>query len=247
VDGTVTHLVVHSLGGGVLRLAHPWPGQTPLATPPAECTVCPLTDGSPGLTLHLQPGQTCRLTAGATPATPPPVLETRQGPRCVVPGDWTDFAPPVVYYPEDLPLAQETPAGCVYLGMPAAEPPGPPPCPAWEQVVELCGRDDWPARQTAARWLARFPTREATDRLLALAQTDAVPVVCYTAGVSLVRQGTPTALGAALRLAREASLPHLRREILKAVGRLSHTAAGAALLAATFGDLKISGDVLGAP
>jgi len=246
VDGTVTQVTVHSLRGGTLRLANPWPGRQPAAAPTAELAGSRLADGSEALELRLCPGQTCRLTVEAPAQVPPPAIEPREGPRWITPGDWTDFDPPVVYYPEDLPLAQETPDGRVYLGMPAVEPAGPPPCPAWEQVLALSRRSDWQARQTAARWLARFPSKEATERLLSLARNDAVPVVCYTAGVSLVRQGTTAGLGAALRLARDASLPHLRREILKAVGRLSHSPAGAALLAAAFGDLRISGQVLGA-
>lgn len=246
IDGRTTAITVHSLCGGRLRLANPWPGQTPAVTSAAAVTICRLADGGEGLDVCLPPGQTCRLATGPAGPVAPPLVEARRGPRCVSPGDWSDFEPPVVYYPEDLPLAQETPDGRVYLGMPAVEPAGPPPCPAWEQVVELSRRSDWQARQTAARWLARFPSSAATGLLEALARADAVPVVCYTAGVSLVRQGTPAALGVALRVARDASAPHVRREILKAVGRLSHSASGAALLAATFGDVRISGRVLAA-
>lgn len=133
--GRVTRLAVHSLRGGVLRLANPWPGTLPACAPPVPCAFCRLADGSEALELRVEPGQTCRLAAESVACPTPPAVRRRSGPRCVTPGDWTDFDPPVVYYPEDLPLAQETPDGRVYLGMPAVEPPGPPPRPDWEQVV----------------------------------------------------------------------------------------------------------------
>ncbi|OGV67635.1 MAG: hypothetical protein A3K19_14635 [Lentisphaerae bacterium RIFOXYB12_FULL_65_16] len=248
VDGAVTQVVVHSLCGGTLRLANPWPGKMPKATPAAEIASVRLADDSEGLELTTPPGVTYRLAAGRRGRMKPPAVEKRDGPRCIVVRDWDEFEPPVVYYPEDMPFAQDAAEERVFLGMPEVEPVNLSKLPAWECVTALLARSDWQARLTGARWLARCSTSdEALDLLVKLAETDPTPVVRYTAGVSLVRLGTPTALGAALRIAGAAELPHLRREILKAVGRLSHTPAGATLLAATFGDLRITGNVFGEP
>ena len=81
-----------------------------------------------------------------------------------------------------------------------------------------------------------MPGEEATAVLVALAQ-DAreAPVVRYTAGVSLVHQGTVASLAAGVRVARAATLPHLRREIAKAFSRFAHAPRGSALLRQTFG------------
>jgi hypothetical protein len=248
VDGAVTQLGVHSLCGGTVRLANPWPGETPKVRPAAEIASVRLADDSEGLELTTQPGKTYRLATGPRSRAKPPAVEKRDGPRCIITRDWDEFEPPVVYYPEDMPFAQDAADGRVWLGMPEVDAAGPRELPAWERVMALVARTDWPARLTGARWLGRFAaSKEVVELLVKLAETDPTPVVRYTAGVSLVRLGTPTALGAALRLARAATLPHLRREILKAVGRLSHTPAGAALLAATFGDLRITGSVFAEP
>jgi hypothetical protein len=248
--GLVRSLSVHSLQGGVLRLQNPWPGQAVQAVPGGALRKIALADGSEGLELPAEKNKTYRLTAAAAAgqALPAPAIEVRSEPRAIACGDWDAFDPPVLYYPGDLPFAQPATAdGTVFLGKPRVAPEGRPKPPDWDQTVALAGRDDWRARQTAARWLARFAGEDATRLLEKMALTDPVPVVAYTAGVSLVGQGTAAGLAVAFKVARLTPQAHLRREIFKAITRSAHTQPGLALLADCFSGLKNLQVALGAP
>jgi hypothetical protein len=224
VDGTVTQVMAHSLKGGTLRLAHPWPGREVSLIGMGEIVPsAALGDGTPALAVTLSAGASCQLRAqdAAAAAVSPPLIETRQAPRLIPCGDWTDFDPPALYYPEDLPCAQDTTGDNLYLGLPR-EPAAPAPGPSLATAKLLAQSADWRARQTAARWLGSSRDAASVPLLLRLAG-DPVAVVAYTAGVSLVRHGSEEALRAALRLANHTALPHLRREILKATGRRPRT------------------------
>ena len=239
IDGQVRSITVHSLCGNTLRFENPWPGQRIVVKRDAKSDEGDALEGAEILELETETGQTLRLCPeGTCDAAPAPVIEERSGPRSVDCGDWDDFDPPVVYYPETPPYAQDSADGRVYLGMPAEE-KGREIRPDWQRVRELAQRPDWPARQTAARRLAHLDSDEATEQLIALATADECPVVRYTAGVSLVRQGTVRSIKEALLLARTTDAPHLRREILKAVSRLQRTDAGARQLRACLGDLAV--------
>ena len=244
LDGNVTSITIHSLLGGALRLMNPWPGRTPTVEPAAGIAVTRLKDGSEALEITLEAETTCVLSSPDErgPDSPEPFMEKRNLPRSILCGDWDDFDPPVTYYPEDLPFGQVTTGNRVFLGMPAVE-PEPAEAPAWRRIRDLADNPRWQARQTAARWCGRLNTPEATELLSALARDDQTPVVRHTAGVSLVAQKTPAALGAALRIARQTERAHLRREILKAVSRLANTDEGARLLVACFGDLDFLEEV----
>jgi len=247
VDGAATELSVYSVRGGRFRIMNPWPGETPRIDPPVDGVVSRLRDGEEAIEFDSAAGQTYLLSAmGATVSEPrQPSTEERNGPRSMRCGDWDAFEPPIAYYPEDLPFGQEAAGDVVFLGMPdrcaetdAAHATMGPEADV-SQALGLSGSVDWRARQTAARWLGRWATRETTARLVALAEEDETPVVQYTAGVALVRQRSAEALAEALRIARDTDTPHLRREILKAVSRLARDEEGAGVLAACLGDLAL--------
>ncbi len=225
-DGALTRLTVHSVKGGRFRVMHPWPGRQTVMEPPVQMDVARLADGAEALEWPTEAGVTYRVTPAGHAARPaPPRVEARDEPRSVATGDWDDFDPPVVYYPDDPVFGQDADGNRVYLGNPAdaATDASERAAVSWTGIQALLMRTDWPARQTAARWLGRLTTPEATALLVRLAEDAAeAPVVRYTAGVSLVHQGTDQALAEAVRIARSAAdLPHLRREIHKAFGRLA--------------------------
>jgi hypothetical protein len=240
VDGMVREVVIHSLKGGTVCLLDPWPGGQASVSPDVEMATRKLADGSSARELRTSAGVTYRLRPGGmhTTAAPLPVIEKRDGPREIHCLDWDDFDPPIVYYPEDPPFSQYSRGDRVLLGMPRRESSRAQGVDL-DTIEKLIGRPDWQSRQTAARWLGRLTSEKATRLLVMLAESDEVPVVTYTAGVCLVRQATAHALSEALRIARETSVAHLRREILKAVRRLAHTADGEALLVECFSDLNV--------
>jgi len=245
VDGKVTQVVVHSTLGGSLTLAASWPDGLPVVEPDTHVVTRSLADGADALVIATVAGETYTIRVSDKAAEiAPPTIEERTDPRRVRCGDWDDFDPPVAYYPEDMPFAQESDGESVYLGMPAKEPASADRAPGvdLDTIRDLATADDWRARQTAARWLGRFAgeattdpsTGNGADLALELARTlaaDPTPIVAYTAGVSLVRQGSVRSLTMALDLARETERPHLRREILKAVSRAARTEAGKEALA----------------
>lgn len=239
LDRAVTGLTIHSLRGETLRIMNPWPGQMPTVEPATQIKPVQLADGQDGLEIPTRAGVTYHLTGGSGQKSPPAVVEARNAPRRITCGDWNDFSPPVVYYPEDLPFAQEPDGNDVFLGMPSPETRDHSvPTPSWERIRLLADSTEWPARQTAARWLCRLSSEEAEKLLVRLATEDPVAVVRYTAGVSLVNRMGPSSLHSALLIARDADRPHLRREILKAVTRLARRPEGREKLTDLFSDLK---------
>ena len=229
--GRTIRIVVHSLRGATLRLANPWPGREPEIVPAAPCRENRTADGMEVLVLETEPGCTYQIQNPASEGRSEPLQEkeARQEPRAIRWVDWDEEEPPVAYYPEDPPFAQEPDGKQVYLGR-AAKEGGGPALPDRNRALVLVEERDWRARQTGARWLGHTSEPEAMNRLRALAIDDPIPVVRYTAGVSLVWQGTPEALGTALAIAQTTDLPHQRREILKAVSRMARTVPGKVLL-----------------
>ena len=67
----------------------------------------------------------------------------------------------------------------------------------------------------------------------------------HTTDVGLVRQRTAASLRAAMRLARRPPIPHVRREVLKAIRRLSLTDEGAEFLVECFSDLAMLESIAG--
>ena len=248
VDGRVRQVTVHSLKGELLRLLDPWPGREVAVSPETHVDRTKLADGSAAIEMQTAAGMTYRLRETRAPErdAPPPVVETRHTPREVRCLDWDEFDPPVVFYPEDPPFPQTSRGDRVFLGMPAGE-PSLEPRTDWERARDMAASPDWQPRQTAARWLGRLRTTEATELLVALAGSDPVPVVMYTAAVSLVRQRTAASLEAAMRLARRPPVPHVRREVMKAFRRLSLTDEGAEFLVDCFSDLAMLEGIVGKP
>jgi len=246
VDGRVCQVTVHSLKGNLLLLLDPWPDREVAVSPETPVNRTKLADGSAAIEMQTTPGVTYRLSEarGSERGAPPPVVESRSAPREIRCLDWDEFDPPVVYYPEDPPFSQASRGDRVFLGMPAGEPSREPHT-DWGLAWDLAASPDWRSRQTAARWLGRLRTAEATELLVGLAGSDPVPVVMYTAAVGLVRQRTAASLEAAMRLARQPPVPHVRREVLKAIRRLSLTDEGAEFLVECFSDLAMLESIVG--
>jgi hypothetical protein len=125
----------------------------------------------------------------------------------------------LLQYPEDLPFAQPVDDGFLYLGRPLAPAArtgvrGPEPA----TVAAMAASADWKQRQEAARLLGRSAKGiEQLDRLC----RDPMVLVAHTAVVSLVRVGTPEAMGRAKACADSVTTPGLRREWEKARRRMN--------------------------
>ena len=238
VDGVVQEIVVYSLKGKTLYLINPWKGKKVTVEPEAKINIVRLPDGSNGLELKTKPQEVYHLQPLQNKVSSlSPVIESRECPREIHILDWDNFDPPVVYYPEDPPFSQFSKGDRVFLGMPRKE-MSETPAINLRNIEKLANHSDWRSRQTAARWLGRMKSIKATNLLVKIIEKEKVPVVMYTAGVSLIRQGTAYSLSRAFNIAYKTSIPHLRREIFKAIRRLSHTEEGVSLLVECFTDLN---------
>ncbi len=219
LDGQMRQLVIHSLRGNTLRINNPWPGQELVIQPETIVRQLRLADGTPGLEIETKPGLTYRLHTqpSLAIASPTPFIEKRSAPREVMLKDGYDFRPILVIYPEDLPPAQINKGDRMYLGIPR-ENKSQPLTADFTLAKKLAESTDWPARQTAARWLGRLSTQEATDLLVTLVKKDPSAVVRNTAAVALVIQNTEYATQQARQLAAESD-KYLKAEIESAFMR----------------------------
>ncbi len=219
IDGQVNEVVIYSIKGNNLILKNPWPDQKVKVEPETVLKNIELSDGSKGIKINTEAGEIYNLSASKTKnSTIKPVIEERDGPRQIMCKDGFEFEPPVMYFPEDPPFSQYSRGDRIFLGMPDNES-------SKEIEVDitktkkLMGKKDWQSRQTAARWLGRLDSMEATNLLVDLANNDDKAIVRYTAGVGLVNQQTTYGLRKALKVAIETDCGRLRREVLKAIKR----------------------------
>jgi hypothetical protein len=193
VDGVVRHLKVKFVAASQVKLV--WPGGERSLSGEAGAEYTLVGDGA----LHI---------AGAKPAT---------APRRIAIEKVENMVNPLVYYPENLPFAQEVVDDYLYLGRPAQF-AGSRSMPALKDLRKLATSEKWQERQRAARLFVSAGSSGLAelDRLC----QDPVNVVAHTAAVSLVHLGTPEALAIAERHAAADTVPGLKREVEKARKRL---------------------------
>ena len=87
-------------------------------------------------------------------------------------------------------------------------------------LLEQAKSGRWQARQEAARLLVKAALDSRVLGALDLLCADEVSVVAHTAAVSLVHMQSPESLRIAQAHAARDTVPGLRREVEKALGRL---------------------------
>ena len=224
-DGELSRAEIGSLCGGPIEIAWPWGVEGVSVEEWSGGSRRPVAvewrqrAGETRLRFETTAGSRYRIGAGQAAAMRPPVPERRSAPRRIAVDEAEAGHGRLLHYPEDLPFGQVVEDAYLYLGNPSA-PAEARREPDLEALAAAALSPDWGDRQQAARILGRAHHHddEAIPLLVRLCGDAAAPVA-QTAAVSLVRRGSERAVAEARRLARESSVPGLRREVEKALLR----------------------------
>jgi hypothetical protein len=224
-NGLVKWARIQSLVGGPLQLTLP-AKQALIVRDASSHAEVPVrrfltADGRSGLEVSCPRGAVYELRAGesVTIDLKPALAAERNQPRRISIFEAENQGERLNHYPETLPFGQVVRDGNLYLGRPRRY-GSPPHAPQVLTLLEQAKSGRWQDRQEAARLLAKAAPDSrvlgALDRLCA----DQVSVVAHTAAVSLVHIQSPEGLRIAQAHAARDTVPGLRREVEKALGRL---------------------------
>lgn len=217
-DGETEWVQVKSLLGGPLRLV--LPARQPLRSP-AGASWRNAGDGIQEVFIETKPEAVYEFTRRPVDfkmAAAGPRDDPRRIPLMKVENVGFNF------YPQYLPFGQVIRDEFIYLGRPAAY-GSPRSVPRAGDLLTRVTSPRWEDRQDAALQLGRVkPDQEVLSALESLC-SDPVNVVANTAAVTLVKLGTAESVAIAKREAAKDRVAGLKREVEKAIGRVSNPAA----------------------